>query len=226
MPPPNLFSAECFPTLTPTDFLLEKSASGATSKHLFLGKRGTKPVLCRAIKISFLRHSDYFITSAHLNTLATDFGTTMMASERSIHAHPIDDSLPDIKSNLHTNTNPFLYPYHSTSRAHRLINPLFSAFFIAIIWLLNVALLGQPIYLRSQCRAVRKEAERCKVSYDAWVEAMASTLNGKLSSMTWATARSIPDSVVAFKRSWSTYISRRDMEWSFFFLSVCIAFIG
>lgn len=149
------------------------------------------------------------------------------------HTHAINGPLPDSDANTH---NSLQRPRSDTPRAHRLTSPLTSALCTAVGWPFNIALLGFPIYLQSQGRAIREEAKRCKGSYDEWINAMASIPLRELpqteriaaSGHQWVTysPHPIPDTVSALEHSWSTYVMRRDGEWCCFLLPISLAFIG
>lgn len=115
----------------------------------------------------------------------------------------------------------------------------------SILCLLNVGLLGLSFHLESQGFAVLEEAERCKGYYDEWVKSqksITSTFGGQQTTSTAANGRQrrmnpvpspvphpphpMPTSVRYFAHTWTGYVERREIEWTFFLLPIAISFIG
>lgn len=131
-----------------------------------------------------------------------------------------------------------------SSRISRLTTPLLSA----LRGLLNVGLLGLPVYLESQGRGIFEEAERCIDLYDEWnqnQESIVTPIGEQQRTYTISNSHQrggganlhttlpisslqsdpMPKPVMVLVHKWSGFVGRRETEWSFFFLPISLVFV-
>lgn len=156
--------------------------------------------------------------------------------QRLVYPYAINKFPPSLESEMHA--PPIPCSAHNGSRTHRLTCQLFVFLHIVIVWIVNIMLLGFPVYLRSQGRAICEEAKRCKEPYNEWVNAMVGTVGDMLPPIFMARItingrrcatsppRGIPGAVVQFMHSWTSYVAHRDAEWTFLFLPIFLVLIG